>query len=187
VAVGDSHTYGNTARMKESWPFVLGQLTGRQVYNMGLGGYGPNQYFYLSQTKALTLKPKMIIWGLYMGDDFEGAYSLSYGLEHWAYLRVLPPRKVDPDVWEAPPEDTLVKRIRVWMSRHSIIYQMVFHSGFGGHVTGEVQIKNAAQLYPGIATSINVPGTNLSEAFRPKGMLTRLDMDNPDIREGMRI
>jgi hypothetical protein len=187
VAVGDSHTYGNTARMVESWPYVLGRLTGRQVYNMGLGGYGPNQYFYLSQTKALSLKPRMIVWGLYMGDDFEGAYSLTYGLDHWAYLRVLPPRTVDPDVWEAPPADTWGKRIRVWMSRHSVVYQLIFHSGFGGHVTGEVQIKNAADLYPGQATSVIVPEKNIAEAFRPKGMLTRLDQDDPNIREGMRI
>src|SRR5271169_4157262 len=71
VAVGDSHTYGNTARMVDSWPYVLGLLTGREVYNMAMGGYGPNQYFYLSKTKALGLKPRLIIWGLYMGDDFE--------------------------------------------------------------------------------------------------------------------
>ena len=187
VAVGDSHTYGNTARMIESWPYVLGKLTGRQVYNMGLGGYGPNQYFYLSKTKALSLRPRMIIWGLYMGDDFEGAFSLTYGLDHWAYLRKLPPQKVDPDVWEVPPADTRGKRIRVWMSRHSVLYQLIFHSGFGGHLTGEVQIKNAAQLYPGIATSLIVPEKNIAEAFRPKGMLTRLDQENPDIREGMRI
>jgi hypothetical protein len=187
VAVGDSHTYGNTARMIESWPYVLGKLTGRQVYNMGLGGYGPNQYFYLSKTKALSLRPRMIIWGLYMGDDFEGAFSLTYGLDHWAYLRKLPPQKVDPDVWEVPPADTRGKRIRVWMSRHSVLYQLIFHSGFGGHLTGEVQIKNAAQLYPGIATSLIVPEKNIAEAFRPKGMLTRLDQENPDIGEGMRI
>src|SRR5271156_6451205 len=60
VAVGDSHTYGNTARMVDSWPYVVQRLTGRKVYNMALGGYGPNQYFYLSKTKALTLKPNMI-------------------------------------------------------------------------------------------------------------------------------
>src|SRR5262249_19358079 len=90
VAIGDSHTFGNTARMVESWPYVLGNLSGHQVYNMGMGGYGPNQYFYLLQSKALTLKPQMIICGLYMGDDFENAYSITYGLDHWAYLRKLP-------------------------------------------------------------------------------------------------
>ena len=187
VAVGDSHTYGNTARMKESWPYVLGKLTGRQVYNMGLGGYGPNQYFYLSKTKALSLKPRMIIWGLYMGDDFEGAYSMTYGLDYWAYLRQLPPQKIDPNVWEDPPSDTWFKRTRVWLSRHSLVYQLAFHAGLGDRVKGELQIENAAQLYPGVATSLIVPEKNISEAFVPKAVMTRLDLENPSIREGMRI
>jgi len=187
VAVGDSHTYGNTARMKESWPYVLGQLTGRRVYNMGMGGYGPNQYFYLSTTKALSLKPRMLIWGLYMGDDFEGAFSLAYGLDHWAYLRKLPPQKVDPNVWEAPESDTWGKRTRVWLSRHSLLYQLAFHAWLGDRIKGEVQIRKASDLYPGIATSLIIPDKHIAEAFRPKGILTRLDQENPSIREGMRI
>jgi hypothetical protein len=189
VAVGDSHTYGNTARLVESWPYVLGQLTGRSVYDMALGGYGPNQYFYLSNTKALTLKPRMIIWGLYMGDDFEGAYSMTYGFEHWAYLRELPTQKVDPDVWEeAPPSGpSWHRKIRGWLSQHSVIYQLVFHTSLGGRLKGELQIRNAAQLYPGLATSLIVPEKNILEAFRPKGILKGLDQGNPNIREGMRI
>lgn len=187
VAVGDSHTYGNTARMKESWPYVLGDLTGQRVYNLGMGGYGPNQYFQLTQAKALTLKPRTIIWGLYMGDDFEGAFSMTYGLDHWAYLRALPPQKVDPDVWEAPIADTWDKRIRVWLSRHSVVYQLIFHAWIGDRVKGDIQIKNASQLYPGVATSLIIPEKHIAEAFRPYGMFTRLDQQNPDIREGMRI
>jgi len=187
VAVGDSHTYGNTARMKESWPYVLGQLTGRRVYNMGMGGYGPNQYFYLSTTKALSLKPRMLIWGLYMGDDFEGAFSLAYGLYHLAYLRKLPPQKVDPNVWEAPESDTWGKRTRVWLSRHSLLYQLVFHALLGDLIKGEVQIRKASELYPGISTSLIIADKHIAEAFRPKGILTRLDLENPSIREGMRI
>lgn len=187
VAVGDSHTYGNTARMSESWPYVLGGLTGRPVYNLGMGGYGPNQYFYLSKTKALSLKPRTLIWGLYMGDDFEGAYSLTYALDYWASLRALPPQKVDPDVWEAPERDTWDKRIRVWLSRHSLVYQLIFHAWVGDRIKGEVQIRNASQLYPGVATSLVLPDKNIAEAFRPKGIMTRLDLQNPSIREGMRI
>jgi hypothetical protein len=189
VAVGDSHTYGNTAKMVESWPFVLGQLTGRSVYDMALGGYGPNQYFYLSNAKALSLKPRMIIWGLYMGDDFEGAYSMTYGLDYWAYLRKLPAQKVDPDVWEEDPlsRPSWHKQIRVWFSRHSVLYQLVFHTSLGGRLKGEVQIRNAAQLYPGFGTSLIVPEKKISEAFRPKGVLKGLDLENPSIREGMRI
>lgn len=187
VAVGDSHTYGNTARMVDSWPYVASRLSGRQVYNMGLGGYGPNQYLYLSKTKALTLKPKMIIWGLYMGDDFENAFSLTYGLDYWKDLRILPPQKVEANIWEGPPTDTGTRKIRVWLSRHSVIYQLAFHVGFGGKVKGDIQIRNAAELYPGYATSINIPEKHILEAFRPKAVLFGLDQDNSNVREGMRI
>ena len=188
VAVGDSHTYGNTARMVDAWPYVLGQLTGRQVYNMGMGGYGPNQYFYLSKTRALSLKPNVLLWGLYMGDDFEGAFSITYGLDYWKELRHLPPQNVDPDVWDQEaPNHSWNKRVRLWLSRHSVIYQRVFHSGLGGRVKGAVQIKEAARLYPGIATSLIVPEKAIAEAFRPKGILSRLDQGNPQIREGTRI
>src|SRR5512132_1228853 len=132
VAIGDSHTFGNTAKMDESWPYVLGRVTGRSVYNMGLGGYGPNQYYYLLKTKALPLKPKMIVCGLYMGDDFEGAYKTTYGLDYWSYLRELPAEKVNFDIWEHEADPTWHKSIRVWLSRHSVVYKLVFHGSLLG-------------------------------------------------------
>jgi hypothetical protein len=188
VAVGDSHTYGNSARMVDSWPYVLARASGRQVYNMGMGGYGPNQYFYLSKTKALTLKPKMIIWGLYMGDDFENAFSITYGLDYWAYLRNLPPQKVDANIWEAPDTPSWhLQGIRIWLSRHSLIYQLAFHTGLGGRLKAEVQIRNAAQLYPGFDTQLVIPDKNILEAFRPKAVLFGLNQDDPHVLEGMRI
>ena len=187
VAVGDSHTFGNTARMDESWPYVFGKMAGKDVYNMGMGGYGPNQYFYLSTTKALSLKPKMIVWGLYMGDDFENAYSITYGLDHWAHLRHGAVEKADFDIWEKHPKASWFKNVRVWLSEHSIVYQLLFHGAWGGRVQGEAQIRNAAQLYPGEATSLSLPDKNILEAFRPKSMLIRLDQQSPAVREGMRI
>ena len=122
-----------------------------------------------------------------MGDDFEGAFSLTYGLDHWASLRKLPPQKVDPNVWEAPESDTWGKRTRVWLSRHSLLYQLVIHAWVGDRIKGEVQIKNASGLYPGVATSLILPDKHIAEAFRPGGIFTRLDQKNPSIREGMRI
>jgi hypothetical protein len=86
VALGDSHSYGNTAKLNEAWPKVLARLTGKNVYNLAMSGCGPNQYYYLLQTKAFGLKPAMIICGLYMG-DFNGAYRITYGLNYWSSLR----------------------------------------------------------------------------------------------------
>jgi hypothetical protein len=187
VAVGDSHTYGNTARMVESWPYVLGNLSGRQVYNLGMGGYGPNQYFYLLKTKALTLKPRMIICGLYMGDDFENAYTITYGLDNWSYLRELPAQKADFNIWETPaPPPTWGKHMRLWLSRHSVVYQLAVHASPLGRAQGSVQIKNATQ-HDDSVTVLDIPEKHILEAFRPKGMLTRLDQNSPEIREGMRI
>jgi hypothetical protein len=186
LAIGDSHTYGNTATMEDSWPYVAGRLTGRSVYNMALGGYGPNQYFYLFETKALKLKPRTIICGFYTGDDFENAFLITYGLDHWAYLRELPADKVNFDIWEEPPAPSWHKKIRLWLSRHSVVYQIAFHASFLGHFQGNVQIRNAHQIDPA-ATALFVPEKHIEEAFLPKGILRRLDQNSESVREGMRI
>jgi hypothetical protein len=186
VAIGDSHTYGNTATMEDSWPYVVARLSRRSVYNMGLGGYGPNQYLELLRTRAVSLKPKVIICGLYMGDDFENAFLITYGLDHWAYLRELPAEKVNFDIWEAPPAPTWNKKARLWLSRHSLVYQLVVHGPLLGRFQGETQIKNAQRLSDD-ATKLIVPEDGILEAFVPKQILRRLDQTNPSVREGMRI
>jgi hypothetical protein len=186
VAIGDSHTYGNTATMADSWPFVLGRMSGRQVYNMGLGGYGPNQYAHLLKERALKLRPKTIVVGLYMGDDFENAFLITYGLPHWAHLRELPADKVKFDIWERPPARTWHKKVRVWLSRHSVLYQLTVHGPLLGRVQGEMQIKNAHRSGSG-AVALEVPEKQILEAFLPKGILLRLDQESASVREGMRI
>ena len=52
-----------------------------------MGGYGPNQYYHLLQTKACGLKLATIICGLYMAEDFDNAYRITYGLNYWSSLR----------------------------------------------------------------------------------------------------
>ena len=187
VAIGDSHTYGNTSTMEDSWPYVVGQLTGQRVYNMGMGGYGPNQYFYLLKNKALGLMPRVIICGLYIGDDFENAYSITYGLDYWASLRRMQFQKADFRIWDTPSGMSWDKRIRIWLSRHSVVYQLVFHGPLMGLVQGEYQIRNASELYPGEAVTVNIPEKGILEAFRPKGLLVRLDQKSEYVQEGMRI
>jgi len=186
VAIGDSHTFGNCAKMNESWPYVVGRLTGKSVYNMALGGYGPNQYDYLLKTKALSLKPKMIICGLYLGDDFENAYKITYGLDYWSYLRERPAEKVDFDIWEHPADPTWDKRVRNWLSRNSLVYKLVFHGSLLARLKGDVQIQNASRLYDS-ATALILKDKNICEAFLPTGILNRLDQTNPGVQEGMRI
>jgi hypothetical protein len=189
VAIGDSQTYGNAATMDDSWPYALGRMLGRNVYNMGLGGYGPNQYLELLKTKALPMKPQMVICGLSVTDDFDNAYHLTYGLDYWAYLRDLPGVKVDFNTWDTDtdPAPGWQKKARVWLSQHSVIYQLVVHTGLGDRLKGQVQIRNAAQTYPGMATALIVPEKHIEEAFQPTANLHGLDQDRESVRDGMRI
>lgn len=187
VALGDSHTYGNGATMDEAWPAVLGRLTGKSVYNLGMGGYGPNQYDYLLQTKALMLKPRTIVCGLYLGDDFDNAFRITYGLTHWSSLRREGLGTVDPDIWEkeTSPDLTWHKRIRNWLSQHSILYRLVFH-GMLQAFTGRYQVENASRLYEG-TTSLLLPEHHVEEAFIPAAVLRGLDQQSPSVAEGMRL
>lgn len=186
VAIGDSHTYGNTARMSESWPFVLGNLTGRKIYNLGMGGYGPNQYAYLFETKALSLKPRTIICAIYMGDDFDNAFELTYGLDHWKNLRVPAFPPLDTwDIWERDRNISLNKKIRNWLSSNSMIYRLTIH-GIFQRVKGKYQIQHATKLYEDTTTLI-LKDKNIEEAFRPRRILNNLNQESPRILEGMRI
>ena len=82
VALGDSHTYGISAKASDSWPSALEKITGVETYNLGLGGYGPAEYLYLMEEKALKLSPEMIIVGFYLGNDFVGIVAQAVGNIH---------------------------------------------------------------------------------------------------------
>jgi len=187
VALGDSHTYGNTARMKESWPHVTGELTGRSVYNMGMGGYGPNQYFHLMTTRALGLKPAVVLCGLYMGDDFENAFAMTYGVAHWSYLRQQRFENIDADIWREPEDGKILKGLRVWLSRSSVLYQVVVHGPVAGRLKGYVQLSRAAREPDPLTTTLTAEDGSIREAFRPAAIRDRMDLGRDEIREGLRI
>lgn len=186
VALGDSHTYGNAAVMEDSWPHVLGRLTTLTVYNMALGGYGPNQYFHLLE-KALSLNPSVVLCGLYMGDDFKNAFQITYGLEYWAYLRRLSGERVFFDIWQTSTvRPSWHKRMRNWLSEHSVAYRIAFHGPVTGRALGEFRIRHAS-LLDDEAVTLDLPDENILETFRPRGPLHNLDQNDESVREGMRI
>lgn len=82
VTLGDSHTYGLNADIESNWPGQLAKLTGLSVYNLGIGGYGPLQYYYLFD-RALQLKPKFIVVGLYLPNDIKGVCHPYLRTEYW--------------------------------------------------------------------------------------------------------
>jgi hypothetical protein len=187
VALGDSHTYGNRATMDNAWPSVVARLTSKSVYNLGMGGYGPNQYYYLLQTKALDLKPQTIVCGFYMGDDFDNAFRITYGSSHWSSLRREHVNALDPDIRgdKTARNQTVHKRIRHWLSQHSILYRLVFH-GVLQDIKGRYQVQYASHAHAS-TTSLVLPEKHVHEAFIPKDVLRGVDQGSPNVQEGMRI
>lgn len=187
VAIGDSHTYGNTAAMEEAWPAVVARQTGLNVYNLGLGGYGPNQYYHLLTTKGVTLHPRWVVCGLYMGDDFENAFLMTYGLEYWSYLRQGRWENVDANIWGPPEPPVWGSPLRNWLSEHSMVYRLIVHGPLFATVKEAVRFKEVTESSDPYTTALVVEEQNIREAFRPIGIAERLDERSGPVREGMRI
>jgi len=82
VAMGDSHTYGVNVKSENSWPAQLARMSGMTVYNLGVGGYSPLQYYYLYDT-GISLKPKRIILALYTANDLNDVCKFIERSEYW--------------------------------------------------------------------------------------------------------
>ena len=187
VAVGDSHTYGNNAAMADSWPYVAGELAHRSVYNAGLGGYGPNRSYHVLTTQALKLRPKWVLCGLYFGDDFENAFSMTYGLDYWSALRRGSWNTVDANIWATPGGRDWHRQVRDWLSRSSVIYRLLVHGPLLEGIKTRLQRRRAELGSDPSTATLVVPDQQILEAFRPEGIRSRLDVKSPAVREGMRV
>lgn len=77
VALGDSQTYGTGVKSREAWPRQLATMTGKSVYSMAFGGYGPTHSLLLWD-EAMSLSPKTVIATLYTGNDLYDSYNHVY-------------------------------------------------------------------------------------------------------------
>ncbi len=77
VAIGDSQTYGTGVKRHQAWPQQLQSLSGQTVYNMSFGGYGPVEAMVLMK-EAMHMKPKLIIFAIYIGNDLVDSYDMAY-------------------------------------------------------------------------------------------------------------
>jgi lysophospholipase L1-like esterase len=200
VALGDSQTWGVNVSRSAAWPQALAQRSGRTVYNMGIGGYGPVQYLALID-KAMQLSPKIIVIGLYLGNDIYDAYSLAYQNDAYAFLRQsdaadkLLPDTVEPKAaarWAALQNfhNTYGRSPSgwsYWLRGHSAIGRLLTRTGLWDRdVDVWYEIGAAwAQAEPdqGAVYKNTYSRTVLTPAYR----LTGLDLDEVPIVEGVRL
>ncbi len=77
LAIGDSMTYGYTVIESDSWPGILRKNSNFQIYNAGVGGYGPCEYLHVAK-ELIDLAPKTIVVSVYLGNDMSDAYTSVY-------------------------------------------------------------------------------------------------------------
>ncbi len=184
VTIGDSQTYGISAPAHSSWPAQLARLTGRQVYNMALGGYGPVQYHELLRTRALGLQPHVIVVGLYYGNDVWDTYATVYGLRHWAASRRRGVPTVNDSTGVPTPRHVLLAPVRDWLARHSVLYRLTTFTVLGGFARN----LEFTQRVPrdGVVAFKN-PVHGARTGLTPEMRLGALDLRDPRVREGLRI
>lgn len=180
VAIGDSHTYGFSATASNSWPLLLQDLTENKVYSLSLGGYGPVEYFYLMKNKAIGLNPRMIIVGLYLGNDLKNAVQSVYEVPEWDDYR--DPNFISTNTPITKVDDWFNYGFRARLAANSVIYRIISSSFIGDKLRQQRRI-NEGQNIP----MLNLPETDITTGFTPDRRLRSLDLSNSEVREGLRL
>ncbi len=190
VAIGDSMTYGVSAPREASWPQQLGVLLDEQVYNMGLGGYGPLQYLHLAQSAAKALQPRLLIVGFYFGNDMMDAYYLARGRPHWHGWRVSVEAEAGATEFDRAGQAEPKKRfanLRNWLSRNSVLYSMLRVTVLQRLAAGE-QDDMARRSNPDTRMLWSDPSNPaVRTIFTPQFRLAAVDLNIRAVREGMQI
>ncbi|MEW6144781.1 MAG: hypothetical protein AB1598_07145 [Thermodesulfobacteriota bacterium] len=181
VAIGDSHTYGISARASDSWPSALGRMTGKTVYNMSLGGYGPAEYLYLMEQEALALRPGIIIAGFYLGNDVKDSFTAVYNVDRWKDMRK-PEFVSSPDNVEAEDEEGFSYGIGGWLAGHSVLYRLVSSSFIGDSLRQARRMKRGELI-----VMFEDEASGIKTGFTPDQRLKGLDLAEPDVREGLAL
>src|SRR5262245_26158064 len=190
VAIGDSVTYGVPVPREASWPQQLAGLLGEPVYNMGLLGFGPLQYLHLAQNVAPALKPRLLIVGLYLGNDLMDAYNLPRSRPHWQAWRVSAAPDSGATAFDVAGQSEPKKRfesLRNWLSRNSVLYSMLRLTVFQPFAAREQD-----QLAQGCAPDMQMlwrdpasPGVRT--IFTPAYRLAAVDLELQAVSDGMAI
>lgn len=200
VAFGDSQTWGVNVERQDAWPQQLSKISGRRVYNMGLGGFGPVQYHVLTPA-ALALSPKIIVIGLYLGNDIYDAYHMAYQYEAHRSLRSSAAGDLSVDTvgdransfWNEEKQfhanfgRASFSGLSFWLREHLALGRLLNRTGlWPGSQDIDYEIdKRWAKAHPDHGAVCEEPGreTVFTTAYRLAG----LDLDEPRNAEGLRI
>jgi hypothetical protein len=79
VAVGDSFTFGVGVNQENTWEALLADKIERDVVNLGVSGWAPQQYTLALEKFGIPLSPRVIFYGLYANDLADSVRFKNHG------------------------------------------------------------------------------------------------------------
>ena len=203
VCIGDSQVYGAGIARSYAFPQQLSRLLHQPVYNMGLGGYGPVQYYQLLQ-ESRQLHPKKTVIAFFLGNDLLDAYA-AVRQDYWHGLKPGPTEagqltsiplcarsysqsdsrepQYAPDIitFKLKTGGSWVWRIHSWLRLHSALYALQYEGLVKPLIQRTLERKKHLEA-PGAFSSPEV-----DTIFMPGINLRSLDLRVEDVRTGLLI
>lgn len=204
ICIGDSMIYGVGVPRRYAIPQQMGRLLHQRVYNMGLGSYGPVQYYQLL-INSRKMHPKTTIVSFFLGNDLLDVADVVQEREHWKWLAEnLGDERQFQDIHPCPiplgeyapqfiyrPADTITLKLRksgspLWevhsfLRLHSGLYALMYE-GFAKPVIAslfeqKVHLKIPGAFHSPLVDTVFLPGVNL----------TSMNPQNPQVRLGLLV
>ena len=211
VALGDSQTYGTNVKPEDAWPRQLESLTGKTVYSMAYGGYGPTHSLVLWD-EAVALSPTIVIETFYAGNDLFDSFDLVYNHGQLPELKSFDPQ-LRASVREAEQSEPIAQRVsrmfqmeattvtregfspRRLLAQHSKIYGLLRSAWYEStrlvnkpnNTPQEkwARAKAFAEVHPAYCQVFS--DGQFKTVFTSEYRLSALDLGDPRIAEGLQI
>lgn len=204
VCIGDSMTYGVGVPRKYAFPQQLSCLVHQRVYNMGLGSYGPVQYYQLVKNSR-EMHPQKTIVSIFLGNDLLDTSDMVTEHDYWKglakdldddnQLKNLPfcPLSLDHHIPQILSQDPNTITIRFKKSG-SIIWQthsfLRLHSGLYA-LTYEGLVKPLVERFVERKVHRKRPGAfcppQVDTVFLPGVNLTSMNLYDHNVRLGLLV
>jgi lysophospholipase L1-like esterase len=125
VVLGDSLAFGYGVEDDAAWPAILDRaLPQLRVINLGLIGAGPQQYLRVYETFGRQLRPRLLLVGLFVGNDFWDTVLYDRWLASGGEGNYM----VWRDFGRGSTDEFNVRYLKQTLRKHSYVYDLLRHA-----------------------------------------------------------
>ncbi|PWT85605.1 MAG: hypothetical protein C5B58_02810 [Acidobacteria bacterium] len=140
---------------------------------------------YLLESKAVKLKPSIVIVGFYFGNDLADAFARVYSKDYFKQFRTseFAANSDNEGIGQIVSDNGgILGSVRYTLSRHSVLYRSAMLA-FGDSLRfTEMKYTNSPDI-----TVFDAPSLGIRTGFTPIAISSVLNLNDPTIREGLRL